>query len=48
MFANVVGSTSVYELMGDTDARRIISECLVLTKNTSNARSGKIVTELGD
>lgn len=48
MFADVVGSTSLHESLGDEQAQRIISACLALAKNSSNAHSGKIVTELGD
>ncbi len=48
MFADVVGSTSLYESLGDEQAQRMIAECLALAKNATNAHSGRVVTELGD
>jgi adenylate cyclase len=48
MFADIVGSTALYESLGDGEAQRIISECLSLAKESTNGHAGTLVTELGD
>lgn len=48
MFADVVGSTALYEALGDGEAQRIIAECLRIAKQSTADHSGKIVAELGD
>ncbi len=48
MFADIVGSTALYESLGDGEAQRIIAECLSLAKESTSGRGGTLVTELGD
>ncbi len=48
MFADIVGSTALYESLGDGEAQRVISECLSLAKESTNGHAGTLVTELGD
>ena len=48
MFADVVGSTRLYERLGDAAAQRVIASCLDVAKQCVADHSGKTVTELGD
>jgi adenylate cyclase len=48
MFADIVGSTSLYKTLGDTAARSAVAECLDVAKRSITDHSGSIVTELGD
>lgn len=48
MFADVVGSTALYESIGDDEAQRQIAACLTIAKESTHGHTGKIVTELGD
>ena len=48
MFADVVGSTSLYEELGDFDAQRIISTTLDLVRDICDAHHGESKFELGD
>lgn len=48
MFADVVGSTRLYEELGDESAQRIIKQCLDATSQIVEAHSGRTITELGD
>ena len=48
MFADVVGSTSPYETLGDSVARGLVNDCLGLARESTNGHSGKIIAEIGD
>jgi adenylate cyclase len=48
MFADVVGSTTLYEALGDSEAQRIIAECLAIAKQSTVSHGGRTVAELGD
>ncbi|MDA0821134.1 MAG: adenylate/guanylate cyclase domain-containing protein [Proteobacteria bacterium] len=48
MFADLVGSTSLYEAHGDVAARRIVADCLAVAKQATTYHRGEILAELGD
>lgn len=48
MFADVVGSTRLYEELGDADAQRIISATLGVVRDICEAHHGETKAELGD
>lgn len=48
MFADVVGSTAMYENMGDSEARSRISKALNTMTSISRRHRGKLVKTLGD
>ena len=48
MFADVVGSTALYEQVGDTEAQRIVAAALKVVRDVADAHSGEVVAELGD
>lgn len=48
MFADVVGSTRLYEELGDAPAQRIVKQHLDITKELIAAHCGRTITELGD
>ncbi len=48
MFADLVGSTRLYEELGDAEAQRIVAEALAVAKTATGAQDGRVVTELGD
>jgi len=48
MFADLVGSTRLYENLGDTVAQQIVKRCLDLANGCIAEHSGRTVTELGD
>ena len=48
MFADVCGSTRLYETRGDEKAQRIINECLEYMAQVVQARGGVVVKTIGD
>lgn len=48
MFADVVGSTRLYEELGDADAQRIVSATLGVVRDICDAHHGETKAELGD
>jgi len=46
--ADIVGSTSLYEAVGDTRARGIVAACLDLARSQCVAHSGQVIAEIGD
>ena len=48
MFADVSGSTRLYETVGDMVAFETIARCIALMKSCSEALSGRIVKTIGD
>ena len=48
MFADVVGSTQLFEVLGDDMARATIAETLELLTNVTNGHSGTVIKTIGD
>lgn len=48
MFADIVGSTSLYETIGDEAARDVTARCMTLMSDVVHAHSGRVTAELGD
>lgn len=48
MFADVVGSTRLYEQLGDAEAQRIVAASLQVTRDICDAHHGEVKAELGD
>ena len=48
LFADVVGSTHIYDTMGDQRAREIVSTCIDLMRAATEARGGTVIKTMGD
>ena len=48
MFADIVGSTSLYETIGDEAARELTARCMNRMCEVVQARRGRVTAELGD
>jgi adenylate cyclase len=48
MFADVAGSTKLYEQLGDAQALAAIGECLALVASTAQGHGGRLVKTIGD
>jgi class 3 adenylate cyclase len=48
LFADVVGSTRLYERMGDQRARDMVSLCIELMRNATEQHTGTVVKTMGD
>ena len=48
MFADVVGSTQLFEVLGDDVARATIAETLELLTNVTNGHGGTVIKTIGD
>lgn len=48
LFADVIGSTSLFERLGDTVARRTISRCLSMLTDLTQEEGGMVVKTIGD
>lgn len=48
LFADIAGSTRLYEQLGDTEALAAISRCLVLAEITSAGHGGRLIKTIGD
>lgn len=48
MFVDVVGSTALYEKLGDVTARRLIATVLARLTELITAKNGRVAAELGD
>ena len=48
LFADVVGSTRLFELMGDLRARDMISTCIELMRTATEKHSGTVIKTMGD
>lgn len=48
LFADVVGSTRIYETMGDQLAREMIATCLEVMKAATEGHSGTVIKTMGD
>lgn len=48
LFADVSGSTRLYENLGDTEAFQMINECLGLVRTAVEGNGGRVVKTIGD
>ena len=48
VFADISGSTRLYETLGDTVARELVSECLALMAEQVDKYSGTVIKTIGD
>src|SRR5438093_1225229 len=48
LFADVSGSTSLYEQLGDTEALGVIERCLEIVKQVCADFDGRVVKSVGD
>ncbi len=48
VFADIVGSTSLYETIGDEAARELTARCMARMVAVVEARQGRVTAELGD
>jgi len=48
LFADVVGSTQLYEQLGDDKAREMVSRCLAIMREATEASNGTVIKTMGD
>lgn len=48
MSADIVGSTALYEAVGDVEARHLVADCLQTLKGHCAEHNGRVVAEVGD
>jgi class 3 adenylate cyclase len=48
LFADVVGSTRLYEQMGDLRAREMVATCIEVMRNATEQRNGTVIKTMGD
>lgn len=48
LFADVVGSTRLYEVLGDNDARELIVVCLDVMRTATERNRGSVIKTIGD
>ncbi|MDZ4200651.1 MAG: adenylate/guanylate cyclase domain-containing protein [Gallionella sp.] len=48
MFADISGSTALYDRLGDEQARRLISACMVVMTQEMSAHGGTLIKTIGD
>ncbi|MFK7887075.1 MAG: adenylate/guanylate cyclase domain-containing protein [Gammaproteobacteria bacterium] len=48
LFADVVGSTKLYELMGDQKARSTVQRCITLMTRATDRHHGTVIKTMGD
>jgi len=48
MFSDIVGSTRLYEVLGDTDAAECVNQCISLMSDIARSFGGVIVNTIGD
>jgi adenylate cyclase len=48
LFADVVGSTELYEALGDVKARDTITRCLEIMKGATEQNAGSVIKTIGD
>lgn len=48
LFADVVGSTRLYELMGDLRARDMVSTCIEVMRSATEEHHGTVIKTMGD
>lgn len=48
LFADVVGSTQLYESLGDTKAREMVGICIDIMKGATERHGGTVIKTMGD
>jgi adenylate cyclase len=48
LFADVVGSTQLYEQLGDVEAREMVALCLEIMREATEKNSGSVIKTMGD
>ncbi len=48
LFSDVVGSTRIYEVLGDQRAREVIALCIELMQNATEQNRGTVIKTMGD
>lgn len=48
VFADIAGSTRLYELLGDEDARAVVADCLALLGQRTRHHGGIVIKTIGD
>ena len=48
LFADVVGSTRLYDIMGDVRARDMVAICIEVMRNATEQRHGTVIKTMGD
>ena len=48
LFADIAGSTKLYEVLGDTEAKRLIDEVLIALTALTKRHGGRVVKTIGD
>jgi adenylate cyclase len=48
LFADVAGSTRLYETLGDAEALATIGRCIALVRSTCEAHGGRLIKTIGD
>jgi class 3 adenylate cyclase len=48
LFADVVGSTQLYEQLGDAKAREMVARCLEIMREATESNSGNVIKTMGD
>ena len=48
LFADVVGSTELYEVLGDAKARATVGECIEVMRRATESYDGRVVKTIGD
>ena len=48
LFADVVGSTQLYEKMGDLKAREMVARCLEIMRDATEQHGGTVIKTMGD
>jgi adenylate cyclase len=48
LFADVVGSTQLYEQLGDTKARQMVGQCLEIMREATESNGGNVIKTMGD
>jgi class 3 adenylate cyclase len=48
LFSDVVGSTRIYEILGDQRAREIVSLCIELMRSATEQHRGTVIKTMGD
>ena len=48
LFADVVGSTQLYEDLGDDQARAMVARCLAIMREATESNRGTVIKTIGD
>jgi class 3 adenylate cyclase len=48
LFADIVGSTKLYDTLGDTLAKKMVDECIVLMRGIVGQYGGRVIKTIGD